>query len=83
MAFASLRVEPTLWRYGQAAGSAVLVALETDPAMALHDVNVTHIQDLLYAQGVVYHYPFRQYCNSPVPPSSMQRQTTPSWTADW
>lgn len=66
--FAALRVEPVLWRFGQAAGTAVQVALATHRGMALQDVNVTAVQDKLYEQGIVYHYPFRQYCDTPVPP---------------
>ncbi len=56
-----------LWRIGQAAGSAVLMALQSGNA-AVQDVNVTAVQESLYNQGVAYHYPARQACNSPVPP---------------
>lgn len=69
VAFASLRVEPTLWRIGQAAGTAVSVALSAGTVLPLHDVPISRVQGLLLQQGVAVHYPFRPTCDSPLPPT--------------
>eukprot|EP00730_Choanoeca_flexa_P006016 TRINITY_DN12069_c0_g1_i1.p1 TRINITY_DN12069_c0_g1~~TRINITY_DN12069_c0_g1_i1.p1 ORF type:complete len:658 (+),score=145.61 TRINITY_DN12069_c0_g1_i1:193-1974(+) len=66
VAFASLRVEPTLWRLGQSSATAIFVAKNSNNA-ALHDVNITLVQELLLRQGVAIHYPFRPTCDSPTP----------------
>ena len=68
VAFASYRVEPTLWRVGQAAGTAVALAARSHTPLALHDVSVGEIQRFLYQQNVSYLYPVRPTCNSPTPP---------------
>jgi hypothetical protein len=67
VAFASLRVEPTLWRLGQASATATFVAM-TQSNADVHDANITRVQELLLQQGVAVHYPFRPRCDSPVPP---------------
>ncbi|EDQ85303.1 uncharacterized protein MONBRDRAFT_29401 [Monosiga brevicollis MX1] len=66
--FASIRVEPTLWRMGEASGAAIHIALNNNN-QALHDVNVSAIQDILLDHGVPYHYPFRSSCEAPLPPT--------------
>lgn len=68
VAFAGIRVEPTLWRLGQACGTAIVVALKSGNNVVVQDVNVTAVQSLLWQQGVQTHYPFREHCQSPVPP---------------
>lgn len=59
--FAGYRTEPTIWRFGQAAGTAVGLAVEKN-IEALHDVEVVDIQKVLFQQGVAFHYPPRENC---------------------
>ena len=54
-------MEPTIWRFGQAAGTAVGIAIDSG-IEALHDVEVSEIQKVLYQQGVYFHYPPRLEC---------------------
>ena len=67
VAFAGIREEPTLWQLGQAAGTAAGVALRGE-GTALHDVDVTALQQELLQQKTFIHWPPRDNCSSPMPP---------------
>ena len=63
LAFAAIRVEPTLWQLGQAAGTAAALAKG-----ALHDLPVSVVQARLLEQKVFIHWPPRPSCDAPPPP---------------
>ncbi len=74
LAFSAIRVEPTLWQLGQAAGTAAAIALHAPVAAgktkALQDLNVSAVQESLLEQQVFIHWPARSSCEAPVPPPS-------------
>jgi hypothetical protein len=55
VAFAALRVEPTLWHLGIAAGTAATLAASYD--VAVQDVDISQLQAALKHQGVMIHGP--------------------------
>ncbi len=61
VAFAAIRVEPTLWQMGQAAGTAAGVGL-SEGSPPLHDVPLSKIQAGLFKQDAFYHWPPRKQC---------------------
>lgn len=61
VAFAAVRVEPTLWTLGQAAGTAAAMA-SNESLFSLHDVNVARLQQALIDQGVIIHWPYGRTC---------------------
>lgn len=73
VAFAALREEPTLWQMGQAAGTAAAIAASssTQPVV-LQDLDTSALQASLLNQGIIYHWPMRPNCSSPIPPPSVK-----------
>lgn len=59
VAFAAVRVEPTLWQVGQAAGTAAALGVLSGDSLPLQDVNVEILQRALIAQGGFVHWPPR------------------------
>jgi hypothetical protein len=71
VAFSAIREEPTLWQLGQAAGTAVAIAV-SNGAESLRDVAIGQIQEALVEQGGVVHWPPNRTCESdPVQPSGV------------
>lgn len=57
VAFAAVRVEPTLWHLGMAAGTAGALALANTSQPILHRIDVRRLQKALQQQGVWVHGP--------------------------
>lgn len=57
VAFAAVRVEPTLWQLGVAAGTAVAISARSNgsPPAPLHDVNISELQQELLKEGSQIH----------------------------
>ncbi len=62
VAFAAIRVEPTLWQMGQAAGTAAGVGITEGNSPPFHDIPLHKIQAKLYKQDTFYHWPPRRQC---------------------
>ena len=62
IAFSSIRVEPTLWPMGQAAGTAAGLGVMEGGGVPLQDVPVGKIQQALIDQGAFVHWPPREKC---------------------
>ena len=62
VAFSALRVEPTLWQLGQAAGTAAGVAIQHGGDMALQDVDHQELQNALIQQHAFVRWPADQNC---------------------
>lgn len=76
MAFAVIRVEPTMWEIGTAAGIAAAIASNSD--IPLRDVDIEHLQLALKKQGVPIRWPPNQTCNF-ASESSMLMQEQFGW----
>ena len=63
VAFSAIRVEPTLWQMGQAAGTAAGIGLLEGGVPPFHDVPLNKIQaSLVQQQKSFIHWPPRQHC---------------------
>ena len=62
VAFSALRVEPTLWQLGQAAGTAAGVAIQHGGDMALQDIDHQELQNALIQQHTFVRWPADQNC---------------------
>ena len=60
--FSAIRVEPTLWQLGQAAGTAAGLAAMNGGTVPLQDVPVGQIQKALIVQKAFIHWPPRDKC---------------------
>lgn len=66
VAFATVRLEPTLWQLGEGAGIAAVVAASDPSVPAFHDVNIGVVQERLMGIGIQYHFPARANCSAPM-----------------
>ena len=62
VAFSAIRVEPTLWQLGQAAGTATGVAIQHGGHMALLDIDHQELQNALIQQHTFVRWPPGQNC---------------------
>ena len=68
VAFSAIRVEPTLWQMGQAAGTAAGIALTLGGRIPLQDIPSETLQKSLLEQNTFIHWPpGRTNCDDPVP----------------
>ena len=63
VALSAMRVEPTLWQMGQAAGTATAIAMtHYKGTVPLQDIDVRRIQDSLLEQQTFIHWEPASYC---------------------
>ncbi len=60
--FSAVRVEPTLWQLGQAAGTAAGLGVAKGGGVPLQDVPVETIQEALLKQGTFIHWSPKERC---------------------